>query len=84
MDGICIRRTNDELKVLYNEPNIIAAVIAQRLKWLGHVEIIVETRMPEVVLASTIGGRKRRGRPHERYKSSRNTKMERKIVDKII
>lgn len=35
----------------------------QRLRWIGHIERMVEPRTPKMIMASTIGGKRRRGRP---------------------
>ena len=34
------RRTNNELEVLYREPNVIGSVKAQSLRWFDHLKRI--------------------------------------------
>lgn len=68
VDGMWQRRSNYELQELYKEPNIVGIVKAQRLRWLGHIVRMPEERVPKRILKSEIGGRKRRGRPRERWR----------------
>lgn len=62
-------RTNKEIEELYKEPNISNVIKAQRLRWLGHVQRMPNFRLPKIILNSSIGGRKRRGRPRTRWKN---------------
>ena len=62
------RRTNNELAELYHEPNIVAIVKGQRLRWFGHVMRMKEERVPKKILESGIGGKRRQGRPRTRWK----------------
>lgn len=54
---------NDKQKDLCSEPNRTTVVNAQKLKCLGYVERMSETRTTELVLASTFAGRRKRGTP---------------------
>lgn len=64
-----VRRSNEELKTLYKETNIIGIVRSQRLRWLGHIERMSEERVPRMIITRTIGGKKRQGRPRTRWKT---------------
>ena len=65
-NGLYERRTNKELEVLYGESKVIGYVKAQRLRWLGHLKRMPQSRMPKMILTSTIGGKRRKGRPKTR------------------
>jgi len=38
------------------------------IRWLGHVEIMEEYRMPEKIFTQELEGTRRRGRPRRRWK----------------
>ena len=44
------RRSNHELRDLFDEPSIVALVKAQRLKLLGHVYRMSDQRTPKRIL----------------------------------
>ena len=62
------RRTNKEIYELYSEPDIVAVVKGKRLSWLGHVMRMQKDRVPRRIMESSIGGKRRRGRPRARWK----------------
>lgn len=68
INNIWERRTNQELKELYKEPSIIGTIKAQRVRWMGHLMRMPEKRLPKKLLMCSIGGRKRRGRPRNRWR----------------
>ena len=45
------RRSNQELRDLFDEPSIVAVVKAQRLRWLGHVYRMSDQRTPKKMLS---------------------------------
>lgn len=63
------RRTNQELKDLFKEPCIAGVIRAQRIRWMGHVMRLPYSRATRQILQSKIGGKKRRGRPKDRWKN---------------
>lgn len=62
------RRTNKEIQELYREPDVVAVVKGQRLRWMGHIMRMSNDRIPKKLLQSNIGGRRRRGRPRTRWR----------------
>ncbi|KAJ8918274.1 hypothetical protein NQ315_014144 [Exocentrus adspersus] len=54
-----IRRTNEEIKNLYEEASIASLIRAQRW-WLGHIERMTNA-IPKMLMARTIGGKRRSG-----------------------
>lgn len=66
-DGEFRRRTNKEIEDLYNKPRITQIVRAQRLRWLGHIARMEDSRWVKRVLMSGEGGKKRRGRPRKKW-----------------
>jgi hypothetical protein len=62
-----LRRTNEELKELYKETDIVGVAKTQRLRWRGHIERMRETRVPKQVMSSKLGGKRKRGRPKARW-----------------
>ncbi|VEN37593.1 unnamed protein product [Callosobruchus maculatus] len=67
-NNIWIRRSNMELKSLYEHPSITGVVKAQRLRWLGHVARMSDRRIPKKIQTCAIGMKKRRGRPKSRWR----------------
>lgn len=67
VNGWWIRRTNKELEELYGEQNIVGYVKTQRLRWLGHLTRMKETRVPKKIWEVDFVGTKRRGRPRSRW-----------------
>ncbi|KAJ8910804.1 hypothetical protein NQ315_014512 [Exocentrus adspersus] len=59
-----IRRTNEEIKNLYGEAIIVSVIRAQRC--IGHIERMINVRIPKMLMERTIGGKRRRGRPKAR------------------
>lgn len=66
-DGCWRIRYNHELYNMYSEPNIAKVVKLGRLRWLGHVERMEETRPPKRLLEGKPDGRRSRGRPKLRW-----------------
>lgn len=60
-------RTNEEIRLLYNEPDLVTSVKMRRIGWLGHVQRMEEERLPRKALTEHPGGRRRRGRPRKRW-----------------
>lgn len=46
----------------YDEPNITTSVRTRRIRWIGHIRRMEESRIPKIVIISGIGGKKKRGR----------------------
>lgn len=49
VNNMWIRRTNEEVRTLYEEASITGVIKAQRLRWLGHVEMIQPTNQQEIL-----------------------------------
>jgi hypothetical protein len=58
-------RTNRELEELSKGENIVKWTKGQRISWLGHLERMVEDRMPKNILTQEPEGTRRRGRPRK-------------------
>ncbi|XP_066903801.1 uncharacterized protein [Halyomorpha halys] len=67
VDQIWRRRTNQELKVLYKEPDVVQFVRFSRLRWAVHVARMVESDLPRKMVTVVIHGARRRGRPRLRW-----------------
>lgn len=63
-------RTNRELADLYGEPSIVGVIKAQRLRWLGHVSRLSESRTVKRVFKGGVFTRRRKGRPKEKWYSA--------------
>lgn len=60
-------RSNAEIYVMYNRPDIVCEIRKGRLRWLGHVERMPEERAAKKVYKGNPGGRRLRGRPRLRW-----------------
>jgi hypothetical protein len=52
---------------MYGQPDIIEEIKSKRLEWLGHVVRIEENRMVKRIFEGHPGGRRKTGRPRERW-----------------
>ena len=59
-------RKNRKLRDVYGEADIVAAVKAQKLRWLGHVVRMRSDRDPKMATERKPGGVRRRGRLRRR------------------
>jgi hypothetical protein len=60
-------RKNEEIKALYNKPDIVGDIKSSRLRWLGHVERMAEDRVVKKVFKGKTGRRRLQGRPRKRW-----------------
>ena len=60
-------RTNKELYDLYGEVNLLTAIKIQRLKWLGHVQRMLDERGPRKALNGKPEGNGDQRRPRLRW-----------------
>jgi hypothetical protein len=60
-------RSNQELRCMYQDLDLVATIIKSRLKWLVHVHRMSSQRRPKMALEGNLGGRKRKGRPSKRW-----------------
>ncbi|XP_066901592.1 uncharacterized protein [Halyomorpha halys] len=60
-------RSNDEIKELYGEPDILCAIKKSRLRYWGHVERMEPCRLPKRMLNVAPGRKRKRGRPRRRW-----------------
>jgi hypothetical protein len=61
-------RTNGELEEMNGGENIVKCIKGQRISWLGHLERMVEDRMPKKIFTQELEGPRHRGRPRKRWK----------------
>jgi hypothetical protein len=64
-DGEWKSGTNRELEELNKGENIVKLIKGQRVSWLGHLERMVEDRMPEKIFTQELEGTRRRERPRK-------------------
>lgn len=98
INGQWEKRTNNELNELYQRPNIVSVVRAQRLRWLGHIGRINTDRIPRLlVLLQRMGGRTKEAKAksevkdhlvclgvRRREKKAQDKKEWRRIVNKAM
>ena len=61
------RRSNFELKRDFGEPDIVAVVKVQRLRWAGHLARMDRNRAPSMLFRNDPEGRRGVGRPKMRW-----------------
>jgi hypothetical protein len=66
-NGIRRVRTNQELDKIIKHKNIINFIRAQRLRWIGHIERMQETRMVKIMHSWKPISRRPIGRPKMRW-----------------
>jgi hypothetical protein len=59
-------RSNQELRCMYRDLDLVTTIRKSRLKWLGHVHRMSSQRGPKMALEGNSGGKRRRGRPRKR------------------
>jgi hypothetical protein len=60
-------RTNKEIADLYKEPEIVTEIKRNRLRWIGHVERIEDSRSVKKIFKGKPEDRRGTGRPRKRY-----------------
>jgi AAA+ ATPase superfamily predicted ATPase len=60
-------RTNEETADLYKEPDIVTEIKRNRLRWIGHVERMEDSRSVKKIFKGKPEGRRGTGRPRKRY-----------------
>lgn len=66
-NGIWRRRTNNELKDIFKEIDIITAITQNRLRWLGHIIRMSENDLTKIIYNTEIAGKNRKGRPRKTW-----------------
>ncbi|XP_049782538.1 uncharacterized protein LOC126184213 [Schistocerca cancellata] len=61
------RIINNKVRGLYNKPDIVTEIKSNRLRWLGHVDGMVESSTIKKVFKEKPGGHHIRGRPKTRW-----------------
>jgi hypothetical protein len=52
-------RTNDEMQVVYRQPNIVTTIKVRRLEWAGHVVRMSDDRTVKKVFVGKPNGRRK-------------------------
>lgn len=60
-------RTNQEIYQLYEDPSLVTEIKRGRLRWLGHVERMPESRAVRKTFRQRPEGRRLQGRPRKRW-----------------
>jgi hypothetical protein len=60
-------RSNQELRCMYQDLDLVTTIRKSKLKWLGHVHRISSQRGPKMTLEGNSGGRRRKGRARKRW-----------------
>jgi hypothetical protein len=60
-------RSNQELRCMYQDLDLVTTIRKSRLKWLGHVHRMSSQRGPKMALEGNPGGRRRKGRSRKRW-----------------
>jgi hypothetical protein len=76
VNGLWIIKTNEELDELIKRKNIIRFVKSQRLKWLGHVEIMPNEREVTRIHKWKPLASRPKGRPKNRWEDGVRTDLE--------
>jgi hypothetical protein len=63
-------RYNQELSELIKGQDLVIFIKMQRLRWLGHLEMIPESQMPKRMLRGRFHSRRKKGRPRKRWMDS--------------
>lgn len=66
-DGLWRIRLNVELYDLYKDCSIVAFIKSVRIRWVGHVQRMNDSRTAKKVLLGSIGGDRAQGRPRKRW-----------------
>ena len=61
-------RKNRELEEMSKGENVVKWIKGRRISWLGHLERMVEGRVPKKIFTEELEGTRRRGRPRKRWK----------------
>jgi hypothetical protein len=67
-DGEWKSGTNRELEELSKGENIVKWIKGQRISWLGHLERVVEDRVPKKIFTQELEGTRQRGRPRKGWR----------------
>jgi hypothetical protein len=66
-NGTWSPRRNKEIADLYKEPDIVMEIKRNRLRWIGHVERMEDSRNVKKIFKGKPEGRRGTGRPRKRY-----------------
>ena len=64
------RLHNEELLSLYRSPNIVRVIKSRKLRWLGHVARMEESRSALKILTDKPTGKRPLGRPRHRWEDN--------------
>jgi hypothetical protein len=54
-------QSNNEIKRIFEDENIVKFIKSGRIRWLGHVERIDEEKIPKRIMLSRMEGTRRQG-----------------------
>jgi len=67
---------NEELNDLYSSSNIVRVIKSRKMRWAGHVTIMVEIRVVYRVLVGRLEGKRPLGRPGRRWEVNIKTDLQ--------
>jgi hypothetical protein len=68
-------RRNGELEDIIKWENIVRFIKSQRIRWLGHIERMQDTAIPQNILYGKLYATRRRGRPKTRWLDDMSTDL---------
>jgi hypothetical protein len=73
-------RYNEELNILLKGKDIVRFIKSQRLRWLGHVERMLDNAMPKRMLKGRLYCKRRKGRPRMRWLDDVESDLKKMVV----
>ena len=64
------RRMNHELQQMFNKPSIVGMYKANRMRWVGHLERMNDSRAAKIIYKGGMEGKRLPGRPKGRWKDA--------------
>ena len=76
-------RLNDELEATIKGENIVRFIKCQRIRWLGHMERMLNTAIPKKMFYGKLYGTGRRGRPKMRWLDDVSTDLRKMGINEL-
>ena len=70
MAGMLFWRMNHELQQMFGKPSIVGIYKANRLRWVGHLERMDDSRAAKIIYQGSMDGKRLPGRPKRRWKDA--------------